>query len=54
MLDFLCAIYNYINKARKHNHKVYREYSKENREAIDKLHDLKFEKELENLTKLNY
>ena len=50
MLDFLCSIYNHINKNRKHNHKVYREYSKENREAIEKLHDLKFEKELENLT----
>ena len=51
MLDFLCSIYNYINKAKKNNHKIYREYSKENREAINKLHDLEFEKELEKLTK---
>ncbi len=50
MLDFLCSIYNYINKAKKHNHKIYREYSKENREAIEKLHDLDFENELEKLS----
>lgn len=50
VLDFLCSIHGYINKARKHNYKIYREYSKENREAIEKLHDLKFEQELEKLT----
>ena len=50
MIDFLCSIYAYINKAKKHNHKIYREYSKENREAIEKLHDLNFQKELETLT----
>lgn len=51
MLDFLCSIYNYINKAKKHNHKTYREFSKENREAIAKLHELNFADELENLTR---
>ena len=51
MLDFLCSAHNYINKAKKHNYKVYREFSKENREAILKLHDLEFEKELEELSK---
>lgn len=51
MLNFLCLLYLNFNRARKLNHKLYRKYTKENREAIDKLHDLNFEEELENLTK---
>lgn len=51
MIDFLCLLYMNINRAKKHNHKIYRQYSKENREAIDKLHDLKLEKELDEMTK---
>ncbi len=51
MLNFLSTLYLNFNRARKLNHKLYRQYSKENREAINKLHDLNFEQELENLTK---
>ncbi len=51
MIDFLCLLYMNINRAKKHNFKIYRQYSKENREAIDKLHDLKLEKELDEITK---
>ena len=51
MIDFLCLLYQNINQAKKQNHKLYRQYSKENRDAIEKLHDLKFEEELENLTR---
>ena len=51
MLDFLCSIMQYLNKAKKHNHKLYREFSKENRESIEKLQALNFERELEKLSR---
>lgn len=51
MLNFLYMLYANFNRARKLNHMLYRKFNKENREAIDKLHDLEIEKELENLTK---
>ncbi len=48
--DFLCVLFANLNALRKLNYKLYRQYSKENREAIEKLHDLDFENELEKLS----
>lgn len=50
-VEFFCMLYQNLNRSKKHNHKIYRKYSKENREAIEKLHDLEFEKELDELAK---
>lgn len=51
MIDFLLLLYLNTNKAKKHNYDIYRQYAKENREAISKLHDLELEKELDALSK---
>jgi hypothetical protein len=51
MIEFLCLLYENFNRSKKHNYKLYRQHSKENREEIEKLHDLNFEEELENLTR---
>lgn len=49
--EFFCILYHNLNLAKKYNYELYRKYTKENREAIKKLHDLEIEKELANLTK---